>query len=200
MTTTLNINNLIPLSSNKAYPTTAYGYYTVSTVPSIPNPDIVDWMLVELRTGTASGTTVARHAAFLKRDGTIVDKDGSSPLTFQGLSKGDYYIVVRHRNHLAIMTASAIPLSSNSALYDFTTSQSQAYGTEAMKDLGNGAFGIYSADGNNDGGIYGEDYILYQTSQGEEGYRIEDFNMDGGVYGEDYILYKVNQGFETLIP
>ena len=69
-----------------------------------------------------------------------------------------------------------------------------------MVDLGGSVFGMYSADGNSDGGIYGEDYILYQTSQGEESYRIEDYNLDGGVYGEDYILYQLNQGFETWVP
>ena len=99
-------------------------------------------MLVELRTGTASGTKVATRAAFLKSDGTIVDTDGSSPVSFTGLSAGNYYAVVRHRNHLAIMTASAIPLSSSSELYNFTTAQTQAYttGTNPMKALTGSGF------------------------------------------------------------
>ena len=67
-------------------------------------------MLVELRTGTASGTKVATRAGFLKSDGTIVDTNGTSPLQFAGLGEGNYYVVVRHRNHLAIMSASAISL------------------------------------------------------------------------------------------
>ena len=70
---------------------------------------------------------------FLKSDGTIVDTDGTSPVQFTGLSAGNYYIVIRHRNHLAIMSASAIPLSSSSALYDFTTAQSQAYTLEQIQ-------------------------------------------------------------------
>jgi hypothetical protein len=69
-----------------------------------------------------------------------------------------------------------------------------------MGALPGGVFGMIAADGNKDGGIYGEDYILYQTSQGQEDYRIEDYNMDGGVYGEDYILYQLNQGDETWVP
>ena len=144
MTTTLNTNNLIPLSSNDAYPTTVYGHYTVSNVVSIPNSDIVDWILVELRTGTDASTKVAERAAFLKSDGTIVDTDGSSPVTFTGLSAGDYYVVVRHRNHLAIMSTSAITLSSGSTTsYDFTTAQSKAYtsGTDPMVALSGGGFG-----------------------------------------------------------
>ncbi|MCB0307585.1 MAG: hypothetical protein KDI38_27730, partial [Calditrichaeota bacterium] len=48
-----------------------------------------------------------------------------------------------------------------------------------------------------DGGVYGEDYTLYQLNQGAEGYQIADFNLDGGVYGEDYTLYQLNQGEES---
>ena len=201
MTTTLDENSLIPLNSNNAYSTAVYGY-TASTVESIPNPDIVDWVLIELRTGTTSDTKVGERAAFLKSNGTIVDIDGSSPVTFENLPNGNYYVVIIHRNHLAIMSSSAIPLNSSSDLYNFTTSQSQAYtmGTDPMVALSGGGFGMIAADGNSDGGIYAEDYILYRISQGNEGYLSEDYNLDGGVYAEDYILYRLNQGFETNVP
>jgi hypothetical protein len=34
---------------------------------------------------------------------------------------GNYYLVIKHRNHLAIMSAAAISLNGNSSvLYDFT--------------------------------------------------------------------------------
>lgn len=152
MTTTLNTNHFIPNDSNDAYDTAAYGY-TASSVDSMPNSNIVDWILVELRTGTASASKVVERAAFIKSDGTIVDIDGSSPVTFTGISAGNYYVVVRHRNHLAIMSADSIPLSSSSVLYDFTTSQSQTYGINPQKDLGAGIFGMISGDGNGNGGV-----------------------------------------------
>ena len=145
MTTTLKTNNLIPLNSDTAYPTIIYGYIA-SVVGSIPNSSIVDWVLVELRSGTASGTKVATRAAFLKNDGTIVDTDGSSLVTFSGLSADNYYVVVRHRNHLAIMTALAIPLSSSSTLYNFTTAQTLAYGSNPMKALTGGGYGMIAGD------------------------------------------------------
>ena len=142
MTTTLNTNNLIPLNSNDAYSTSTYGY-TASIVGSIPNANIVDWVLLELRTGTASGTKVATRAAFLKSDGTIVDIDGLSPIPITGLSAGNYYVVVRHRNHLAIMTASTIALSGGSALYNFSTAQvTGLIGTNPMVALSGGGFGM----------------------------------------------------------
>jgi hypothetical protein len=53
MTTALNTNSLIPLSSSTAYNTTTFGF-TDKTIGSIPNANVVDWVLVELRTGTAA--------------------------------------------------------------------------------------------------------------------------------------------------
>ena len=193
MTTTLNTNSLIHLNSNTAYPTSTYGY-TASTVTSIPNSEIVDWVLVELRTGTAAGTKVATRAGFLKSDGTIVDTNGTSPLQFAGLGDGNYYVVVRHRNHLAIMSASAIPLSNSSALYDFSTAQLQAYGTNPMADfLGNGTvFGMWMGDVNSDGVVKynltdNDRLLIYNRIENAgvnitvSGYYNEDVNMDGVV-------------------
>ena len=50
MTTTLNTNNLIPLNSNDAYSTAAYGY-TASTVTSIPNSELLTGCLLNLEPG-----------------------------------------------------------------------------------------------------------------------------------------------------
>jgi C1A family cysteine protease len=166
--------------------------------------DIVDWILVELRTGTDAGSAAATRACFLRSDGSVVDLNGTSQVTF-GVPAGSYYIAVRHRNHLAIMSAAAVALSFSSSLYDFTTSQNAAYSSDyglypPMKDLGNGKFGMYAGDGNGDGGVYAEDYTLYRTHQGNEGYDAADYNLDGGVYAEDYTLRRINQGKETQVP
>jgi peptidoglycan/xylan/chitin deacetylase (PgdA/CDA1 family) len=202
MSTTLNTNNLIPLSSNKAYPAAVYGYYTVSNLTSIPSSDIVDWVLVELRTGTGSETTIERQVAFLKRDGTIVDTDGSSPVAFTGLSEGDYYVVVRHRNHLAIMTSSAIRLSSNSALYDFTTFQSQAYttSTDPMIDLGGGVFGMFSGDTNDSGIITAADKSTVNSFNLNSGYYNADTNFSGIVTAADKTNINSNNLKQEFVP
>jgi len=193
MTTTLNSNNLIPLNSNTAYSTLNYSYIA-STVTSIPSADIVDWVLVELRTGTSSGTKVTARAGFLKNDGTVVDTNGTSPLQFAGLGEGNYYVVVRHRNHLAIMSASAISLSHNSVLYDFSTTQSQAYGTNPTILLSGGVFGLYSGDSNKDGQITALDFNTWNvnTKSGQTGYVTDDINLDGQVTALDFNFWNVN--------
>jgi hypothetical protein len=188
MTTTLNTNDLIPYNSNEAYSTSVYSY-TASIVGNIP-PDIVDWVLIELRTGTASGTTVGTRAALLKSDGTIVDVDGTSPVSFAWLPEGNYYVVIRHRNHLAVMTANPVTLSYSSVLYDFSTAQTQAYGSNAEKDLGGGVFGMWMGDVNSDGvvkyNLANNDRLLIYNRIGNAGVNItvsgyynEDINMDG---------------------
>lgn len=200
MTTSLNSEGLIPFHHPYNDTLDIWNYTGSERIYNLPS-DIVDWVLVELRTGIESSTTVSKRAALLKSDGSIVDLDGSSQVKFDRVVPGNYYIVVRHRNHLAIMSANPVSLGfSSSSLYDFSTAQTQAYGTEPMANLGGGVFGMYAADGNGDGGIYGEDFILYQSAQGQENYHVEDYNMDGGVYGEDYILYQMNQGHETWVP
>ena len=191
MTATLDTSGFIPHTSDSAYSAATYGY-TASTVSSIPNTSIVDWLLVELRSDTAGATKVGSRAGFLKSDGTVVDIDGASPLSFTGVLPGNYYIVVRHRNHLAIMSAVAVALSSTSAPYDFTTAQSQAYGTNAMAALTGGAFGMIAGDVNQDGiikyNLASNDRALIYVRIGSgnvnltvSGYYPEDINLDGVV-------------------
>jgi hypothetical protein len=199
MTTTLNTSTLIPLNSNDAYSTVTYGY-TESTVGSIPFPNIVDWVLVELRTGTAAGTKVATRAAFLKSDGTIVDTDGISPVHFSSLLDGNYYIVIRHRNHLAIMSSSAIPLNGSSTLYDFSTAQLQAYGTNPMVALSGGVFGMYPGDASNDGQIDADDRALTWNERNLTGYRDEDVTLDGQVDADDRATTWNNRNIVSQLP
>ena len=50
MNTTFNDNGILPL--NQPYNTAPWYYPGTESVASIPNPDIVDWVLVELRDAT----------------------------------------------------------------------------------------------------------------------------------------------------
>jgi hypothetical protein len=146
MTTALNTNSLIPLNSNTAYDATTYGY-TAATVGTIPNVNVVDWMLVELRTGTAAATKVETEPVFILKDGSIVDVDGSSDVPFYTSTTGNYFIVLKHRNHLAIMSAAVVALSNTASLYDFTTALTQAYGsTTPMVAVATGVYGMWCGD------------------------------------------------------
>lgn len=160
--------------------------------------DKVDWVLLELRDQTTPTTVVARKAAFIREDGMIVDVDGTSNVTFTGVSPGSYYVVVRHRNHLMIRSANPVALSAGSATtYDFTTLQSQAFqsgavtGNPAMLQLGS-VFTMAAGDANRNGnvrytGLNNDAGVLLGKLGGNQGlvqtaqYDPSDFNLDGTV-------------------
>lgn len=84
------------------------------------NNAIVDWVLLELRSSSNPSTIIARRAALIQRDGDIVDTDGTSPVAFAGLTPGNYRVAVRHRNHLGVMTANTVAISSTVSSVNFT--------------------------------------------------------------------------------
>lgn len=75
------------------------------------NDAIVDWVMVELRDKNDSSTVLASRAALLQADGDVVDTDGTSVVSFIGVAPDDYFVAVRHRNHLGVMTAVAVGLN-----------------------------------------------------------------------------------------
>ena len=158
MSTTLNSGGCLP--ANQPYNISPWNYTGKESVSWDPyffknNTSIVDWVLLQLRTATIPGNPstatniIAQRAAFLKSDGTIVDIDGTNPVVFWGTTDGSYYIVVKHRNHLAVMSSDVVELKGITT-YDFTTSESQAYikdvGAIPMANLGGGKYGMYEGD------------------------------------------------------
>jgi hypothetical protein len=200
MSTALRTAGSIPLT--QPYNTAPWNYTGSENVTSIP-ADVVDWVSLELRTGTAASTKVASRAAFLKSNGSIVDLDGTSTVGFSSRAAGDYYIVIRHRNHLAVMSANAVALTGSSSLYDFTDwgSGRKAFGdATAMKDSGGGIYGMYA--GNNDGNdvvnVLDYNAIAFQLFQG--GYKLADHDMNGIINVLDYNPVGLNLFKASQVP
>lgn len=108
------------------------------------NTSIVDWVFASLHR-SSDGAVIATRSVLLRRDGNVIDLDGRDTLVgyvnFAGEVPGNYYISIRHRNHLGVRSASTIALNATSAAsYDFTTAQAQAYQNPAI--LTNAAMGI----------------------------------------------------------
>jgi hypothetical protein len=83
---------------------------------------VVDWVFVSLRSSSNAATVLSTRSALLLRNGNVVDVDGSSAVEFAGVSAGNYFVAVEHRNHLGAMLASPIALSLTAVNADFTTS------------------------------------------------------------------------------
>jgi len=117
--------------------------------PALDNA-IVDWIWVELRASDGI-TVVATRSALLKRDGYIVDVDGVSNVQFPDTYEGDYFLMIRHRNHLAAMTDAMVTLNGDPALVDFSSPALVTEGTtptSARKFLESGVYGLYAGNTN----------------------------------------------------
>jgi xyloglucan-specific exo-beta-1,4-glucanase len=168
-----------------------------TATPSVLTSDngdntLVDWVFLELRDKDNVSSVKATRSALVQRDGDIVDVDGTSPVTFN-IAPDDYYVAIRHRNHLGARTASAVSLP-NAVTLDFTTplTPSLFYGTNSLKDLGGGKLGLYMGNVIQDGFLKysgaGNDRLPILTRIGGtnitatvNGYFSEDCNMDGVV-------------------
>ena len=199
MNTTLNTNGYIP--PTHPYNTAPWNYTGTESVDTIP-ADVVDWVLLELRSDLT--TQVSRRAAFLLSDGSVVDLDGVSNVKFPGVAPGDYYTVIRHRNHLAVMTANPVTLSFSPVLYDFSTAQTQAYGTNAMIDLSGGILGMITGDVNASGDFSATDLALVRIGirDGETGYINKDLNLSGDMSTVDLLRVRLGiiNGYISQIP
>jgi hypothetical protein len=196
MTMLLRTAGYIPLA--QPYSAAPWSYSGTESVVSFP-ANVVDWVLLELRTGTGSGTMQARRAAFIKSDGTIVDVDGTSAVKFTTVSPGTYYIVIRHRNHLAVMSASGVALTPTSALYDFTTALTQYYGTDA-KLLATGVYGMYGGDATASGDVASPDRDATWNGRNGAGYLLADVDLTGDVAAPDRNLTWNNRNKSTQVP
>ena len=106
MLTSLNGNNAIP--NLQPYSSIPWEYEGTESAESIPNEDIVDWVLIEIRKESTSTPIVKRKAGFVKKSGSVVDVDGLSNLVFENLESGEYSIIIYHRNHLPIISSSKL--------------------------------------------------------------------------------------------
>ena len=131
MDNTLNSSGILQANALSQPYNPIYSYTGAESVASgffASHTDIVDWVLVELRDPSTPSTVVATRAVFLKQDGTLVDTNGTSnQISFQNTIAGNYYVSIRHRNHMGIRSANTIDFSGGSGSYDFSTSAGQSF-------------------------------------------------------------------------
>jgi len=160
--------------------------------------NMVDWILVELRSAEDSSLIVAQRAALLMDDGNIADTNLAASITFDSVPPGNYYLCLHHRNALPVMSANPIP-TPNSFLYDFSDPVSNPpFGgvSQALIELEPGIYGMIGGDVNSDGilkysGPNNDRGLVLQLLVNQtgstsitttiNGYYDEDISMDGTV-------------------
>jgi hypothetical protein len=188
MKTLLNETGNIPL--DKPYSGVPWNYEGNETLIDIP-ADMVDWILLELRDApdaesAAQATTFDKQSVLLMKDGTVTGLDGISMIRFDNASVQKLFVVIRHRNHLDIISADQIITTDGLTYhYDFTASASQAY-QNGQNLLNGNVYGMIAGDGVPDGIVNADDRLqAWKPYAGTTGYRSGDFNLDGQVNNPD---------------
>lgn len=205
----LRVKNLIPLANPYSllagFTQVGSGTETTtSTILSVSGTNaIVDWVLIELRNASNPSQIIATKAGLIQRDGDVVSPvDGTSVLQFTGIPAGNYYVSIRHRNHLGAMSANPVSFGSTTATVDLTNAAQPAYkligatstnypqyvsGTKAMLWAGNAVYNnqvIFQGPNNDVDMIFFT--IISDPSNTQvisnfiyRGYSQSDINMDG---------------------
>lgn len=178
-------------------------------------PDaIVDWVWLELRSAADPAVVVAARAALLQRDGDVADLDGKSAVNMP-VPAGNYYLAIRHRNHLGVMTAAALNLTGTPAGVDLRSPTTNTWGSNARKTVGT-VRTMWSGETNKDGKVKftgpanDRDAVLIAIGSSVPtasvpGYRAADVNMDGVVKytgaanDRDPILLNIGSATPTVI-
>jgi hypothetical protein len=197
-----------PFSGTTMSKTLNTGGFLASEFPGTPIPSqAVDVINIEIRDAASAASSTIREfaAAWLLGDGSIRNFSDTtmSYVEFNPAPAGLYYIVVVHRNHLAVMSSSSqfLDASTSPAVYNFTTSLSQAFGADPMKAVGS-FFAMFGGDGNGDGGVDAIDKnTVWRPANGTSGYLGGDFNLDGGVDATDKnSIWRLKNGTGTQVP
>ncbi len=201
-----NLTNLSDFPLNQPFNTAPWNYNGTENVTSIPT-DVVDWVLVELRDATSvSAATVAsriaRKAAFLLKNGSVVDLNGTALLHFTNTISNQLFVVVYHRNHIPVIAENALVKVGGVYLYDFTTTENQVHGGMlGHKQLATGKWGMFAGDVNASEGIDLNDLTFWKVQAAKQSYLGSDANLDtqvNNVDKDDFCL--PNSGKGSQVP
>ncbi len=155
-----------------------------------------DTVVIELRSFDFPGLLVDSVKFLLDQNG-----NGNGRF-FNAVNNEPYYLVLKHCNALETWSASSVTFVNNQLTYDFTTSQTKAFGNN-LKLIGS-KWCIYSGDINQDGFIDANDLnsVFIDNFNGVQGYVPTDLNGDGFVEIEDLNIVFINSlsGVESKRP
>lgn len=174
---------------------------------------ICDWIYVELwdyppngmtNSDTKRGNLIDATSALLLSDGTVADIQGNKYLTFDKLAEDEYYIVVKHRSHMSIMSAQKIPFAlgkdpAPANTIDFTESLENVFDIAGAKSqqtpLKEGKkLLMYAGEIVADGqiGVTDVKFILLRIGKGDDPYSAGDLNFDGEILSKDKSVCNAN--------
>lgn len=204
MNTTMFDDGIIPV--DQPYSGSPWNYPGTEQLSALPGSDVVDWIYIQLRETNGDASTaiidslIDHQAALVLTDGTVATSDGSPNIYYSGNIVDNLYIVIYHRNHLAIMSADPLVEISGTFSFDFTDSQSKAY-LDGQKVLSGEKYGMFGGDFDGDGVIGAADILEWSNHAGHAGYNSSDSNADTQINNPDKNdIWDPNQGINTQVP
>lgn len=203
MNTNLRNASVIPL--NQPYNTTPFNYAGLESVAGIP-ANVVDWVLVEFRkpvsglaSDAVSSSIIGRKAGFLLNNGNVVETDGITPISVSIQKQGAGFMVIRHRNHLAVMSNSLPSNETGSYSNDFRV-LTNAYkpagaASDPLLQLNTGGqYGMWSGDANKNGIVNATDIstIRLAIAGSVSGYQLTDVNLSNSINATDISLTRTS--------
>ncbi len=195
----LRQNNLLPLTPpyNQApwHLPCAESFAQNNDLPA----DMVDYVVIEARNADAPQTPAVVLCGILHQNGNIsgIYPNGSACQTgFIETSllqpNQSYYFIVRHRNHIALLTAEPVQ-ATQGAVIDFRLPSNVADGVNQLLNIEGTEMGtMIPADFYADGIQSIADFNLYFTQSSlPPGYYPSDCNLDGQVNLTDFNLYQL---------
>ena len=168
--------------------------------------DVTDWVLVELRSGFDASTEICTHAGFVHSDGTVTFPDNCGCNVLPG---DKVHIVIKHRNHVPIISPLVTVDNTGQASFDFRIQDSFRASPFDVGQIAlpGGIFAMVAANG---------DQTVLPTSQADvetndkqvwldrnsdnDMYSPADYDMNGDVNSNDkFVWLKNNLTSGTLI-
>ncbi len=158
---------------------------------------IVDTITVELHDATYySSVLYTTYGIELNVNGTT-NTPGLTFISIPNTFTGNYYITIKHRNHIETTTTAPVSFAANIISYNFSDAISKSYGNN-LKQIGN-IYCNFAGDLNQDGFVNLTDLSTVNSTalQLSKGFNVSDINGDGLVNLTD--LSAVNSAALQLI-
>ena len=197
MTTALSQVGFLPLRSPYAD-----APRTVDAVPS----NVTDWVLVQFRR-SPEAPPILSYSAFLRQDGWLVDERGSTELAVNLAVADACHVGIKHRNHLAALSAVPLQFGGQPVVYDFTVAADRFFGgamaCAALESSAGPVFALRTGDLDGDGRALPADAAMCGSAAlASPAYHRADVNLDGAVDTVDTLLVQqsVNAAAESPFP
>lgn len=192
----LSVAGLLP--SSQPFNRAPYNYNGTEQLGTA-STDIVDWVLIELRSVQDIKEVLYQKAALLRKDGLIVNEDGQDLIDFKLSNTGEYLIAIHHKSHLVVLSREAQLLSTTPGLYDFTLSEHTAMGDAQLKYLHN-KFVLNAGDFDGNGIINNQDFNLWKLSSAAiNSYLSADADGNAIINNQDYNYWKANRSKVSVL-